>query len=77
MAAPGFSKVGFIGLGAMGKHMVEHLANKLPDESRIYIYDVSSSPVEELASRYPGKVIPSTSSKDVAENAVCQPTLLN
>ena len=74
MAAPNFSKVGFIGLGAMGKHMVEHLATKLPDDTRIYIYDVSSPPIEELATRYPNKVIPSTSSKDVAENAVCQST---
>lgn len=74
MAAPNISKVGFIGLGAMGKHMVEHLATKLPDETRIYIYDVSSAPIEGLATRYPNKVIPSTSSKDVAENAVRQST---
>lgn len=48
MTALDFSKVGFIGLGAMGKHMVEHLATKLPNDSRIFLYDISSPPMDEL-----------------------------
>ncbi|KAJ5817117.1 NAD binding domain of 6-phosphogluconate dehydrogenase-domain-containing protein [Penicillium robsamsonii] len=69
MTTRDFNKVGFIGLGAMGKHMVEHLATNLPNESRIFVYDISSAPIDDLVSRYPGKVIRSVSPKDVTENS--------
>ena len=71
MTALDFSKVGFIGLGAMGKHMVEHLATKLPNDSCIFVYDISSPPIDELVSRYPGKIIRNTSPRNVADNSVC------
>ncbi|PLB55598.1 hypothetical protein P170DRAFT_345896 [Aspergillus steynii IBT 23096] len=66
-----FDRVGFIGLGAMGKHMVEHLATKLPSTSHIYIYDVVRDPMNDLVSRYPGKIHASSSPKHVAENSKC------
>jgi 3-hydroxyisobutyrate dehydrogenase-like beta-hydroxyacid dehydrogenase len=65
-----FSLVGFIGLGAMGKHMAEQLAIKLPESARIFIFDVAKGPVEELVNKYPGKVVASTSPKEVTENSV-------
>ncbi|XHG03819.1 hypothetical protein AWENTII_007107 [Aspergillus wentii] len=68
MALTGFTAVGFIGLGAMGKHMAEHLANKLPQESQIYVYDVVNTVMDELAAKYPGKITAGTSPRNVAEN---------
>ncbi|KAL4961043.1 NAD binding domain of 6-phosphogluconate dehydrogenase-domain-containing protein [Aspergillus stella-maris] len=64
-----FSKIGFIGLGAMGKYMAEHLAEKLPGDSQVIIYDVSSTPMDDLVARYPGRVVSGTSPRDVAEKA--------
>lgn len=71
MTLTGFTAVGFIGLGAMGKHMAEHLANKLPQESQIYVYDVVNTVMDELAAKYPGKITAGTSPRNVAENTVC------
>jgi 3-hydroxyisobutyrate dehydrogenase len=62
--------VGFIGLGAMGKHMAAHLAARLPSSSTLYVYDVVSAPVTELIDRFPGVVQAGTSPKDVAQNTV-------
>ncbi|PYI03120.1 hypothetical protein BO78DRAFT_421847 [Aspergillus sclerotiicarbonarius CBS 121057] len=63
------TQVGFIGLGAMGKHMAQQLVKKLPDTAHVYIYDVANAPVEELAQEHPGKVIPCTSPKHVTQNS--------
>lgn len=62
--------VGFIGLGAMGMPMATHLADKLPEETRIYVFDVSRPSMEDLCKRYPGKVIGAESAKDVADKSV-------
>ncbi|KAF2186216.1 hypothetical protein K469DRAFT_147742 [Zopfia rhizophila CBS 207.26] len=62
-----FETLGFIGLGAMGKPMVIHLANKLPPESRIYVFDVASQVVDELCAQFPNRVLKGSSSKDVAQ----------
>ncbi|OAL45544.1 hypothetical protein IQ07DRAFT_212004 [Pyrenochaeta sp. DS3sAY3a] len=64
-----FKTLGFIGLGAMGRPMLEHLANKLPSESRIWVYDVFEKVVDELCSQYPDRVLKGTSAKDVAQQA--------
>jgi len=40
--------VGFIGLGAMGKPMAGHLANKLPAKTTIYGFDVVETTIDEL-----------------------------
>lgn len=66
--------VGFIGLGAMGRPMAGHLANKLPEHTRIYIFDVVQSVVDELCAEFPNKVLKGTSAKDVAEKSVSGPT---
>ncbi|KAF9697779.1 hypothetical protein EKO04_004186 [Ascochyta lentis] len=64
-----FMTLGFVGLGAMGKPMLEQLANKLPQESRIWVYDVVEQVVDEVCAAYPNRVFKGTSAKDVAENA--------
>ncbi|KAF2201194.1 hypothetical protein GQ43DRAFT_472020 [Delitschia confertaspora ATCC 74209] len=66
---PEFKSVGFIGLGAMGKPMVAHLANKLPIKSRIYVFDVAAQVVEELCEQFPDRVLGGKNAKDVAQHA--------
>lgn len=63
-------RVGFVGLGAMGKHMAAQLATKLPTDSRIFVYDVVKGPIDELTTKFPEKVIASESPRDVAKNTV-------
>ncbi|KAF2648628.1 hypothetical protein K491DRAFT_722399 [Lophiostoma macrostomum CBS 122681] len=62
-----FKTLGFIGLGAMGKPMVIHLANKLPPESRIFVFDVVEAVVDEVCSQFPDRVSKGSSAKNVAE----------
>ncbi|KAF2732848.1 3-hydroxyisobutyrate dehydrogenase mitochondrial precursor [Polyplosphaeria fusca] len=64
-----FKRLGFIGLGAMGKPMLVHLANKLPPESRIHVFDVVEDVMDELCRQFPNRVLKATSSKDVAQQA--------
>ncbi|CZR54236.1 related to 3-hydroxyisobutyrate dehydrogenase [Phialocephala subalpina] len=63
------SAVGFIGLGAMGRPMAGHLASKLPSQTRIYVYDVVESVVDEVCKEFPDKVLKGSSAKDVAEKS--------
>lgn len=65
-----FKAVGFIGLGAMGRPMVFHLANKLPPEARIYVFDVVQQVVDELCEQFPDRILRGSSAKDVAEHSV-------
>lgn len=65
-----FKTLGFIGLGAMGKPMVVHLANKLPSESRIIVFDVMEKVVDEICAEFPNRVFKGTSAKDVAQQVV-------
>lgn len=65
-----YRTLGFIGLGAMGAPMVGHLAKKLPEETRIYIFDVVDTLMDELCKKYPGKVYKGSNAKDVAEKSV-------
>lgn len=65
-----FRKLGFIGLGAMGKPMLVHLANKLPKESQIYVFDVLEEAMDEVCKEFPSRVFKSTSAKNVAEQVV-------
>lgn len=62
--------LGFIGLGAMGKPMLTHLANKLPAESKIFVFDVVEEIVDEMCSQFPGKVHKASSARNVAEQVV-------
>lgn len=68
-----FRTLGFIGLGAMGKPMLVHLANKLPAESRIYVFDVVEKVVDEVCAEFPNRVFKGTSAKDVAQQVVSRP----
>ena len=65
-----FNTLGFIGLGAMGRPMLVHLANKLPAESRIYVFDVVETVVDEVCAEFPNRVFKGSSAKDVAEQVV-------
>jgi 3-hydroxyisobutyrate dehydrogenase-like beta-hydroxyacid dehydrogenase len=65
-----FNKLGFIGLGAMGKPMVTHLANKLPPESRIWVYDVVQDVMDDICAEFPERVVKGASAKDVAQQVV-------
>jgi 3-hydroxyisobutyrate dehydrogenase len=66
-----FRKLGFIGLGAMGRPMLSHLARKLPSESRIWVYDVVEKMVDEACEEFPDRVLKAKSAKDVAEQVAC------
>lgn len=66
----GFETLGFIGLGAMGKPMLIHLANKLPLESKIYVFDVVEQVVNEVCSQFPDRVHKASSARNVAEQVV-------
>ena len=65
-----FEKVGFIGLGAMGKPMVTHLANKLPSNSRIWVYDVVEKAMDDMCAEFPEKIVKGKNAKDVAQQVV-------
>jgi 3-hydroxyisobutyrate dehydrogenase-like beta-hydroxyacid dehydrogenase len=65
-----FKTLGFIGLGAMGKPMLTHLANKLPAESQIFVFDVVEAVVDEVVSQFPDRVFKASSARNVAEQVV-------
>jgi len=66
-----FRTVGFIGLGAMGKPMLEHLTNKLPEGSCLWVYDVVEQVLDEVCAAFPDRVFRGTSAADVAQHVVC------
>lgn len=66
-----FNKLGFIGLGAMGAPMLSHLAKKLPEDSRIWVYDVVEQAVDDICAEFPNRVLKGKNAKDVAQQAVC------
>lgn len=66
-----FKTLGFIGLGAMGEPMLSHLATKLPEDSRLWVYDVVEQAVDDVCAKFPNRVVKGKSAKDVAQQAVC------
>lgn len=62
--------MGFVGLGAMGMPMARHLANKLPAETRIHVFDVAQKAMEDLYAEFPSKVIICKNAKEVAQSTV-------
>ena len=66
----GGKRFGFIGLGAMGKPMVENLVNKLSEVTRISVYDVDENVIDEVHSQYSDRIIKAQSSKKVTEESV-------
>ena len=63
-------KVGFIGLGAMGKPMAKNLISA---GYPLFVYDLSKEPLEELAN---DGALPAQSSKEVAEKSDVLITML-
>ncbi len=70
MASFEYKSLGFIGLGAMGKPMAGHLANKLPANTIIYVFDTVEAAVDELCTEFPNRVVKSANAKTVAEKSV-------
>jgi 3-hydroxyisobutyrate dehydrogenase len=70
MANIAADSIGFIGLGAMGMWMAVHLAEKLPESTKLQVYDIVPALVEELYSQYPNKIIKASSPKGVADKSV-------
>ncbi|KAF8857442.1 hypothetical protein BDZ45DRAFT_652783 [Acephala macrosclerotiorum] len=63
------SAIGFIGLGAMGRPMAGHLANKLSAQTKIYVYDVVEYIVDDICKEFPEKALKGSNAKDVAERS--------
>lgn len=64
------TSVGFIGLGAMGRPMAGHLANKLPGNTLIYVFDVVQKVIDDLCAEFPKRVVKAANAKAVAEKCV-------
>jgi UDP-N-acetyl-D-mannosaminuronate dehydrogenase len=64
------SGIGFVGLGAMGLPMAGHLANKLPQHIRLFVYDINQSSVDQLYIDHPDRVVKASSGKNVADQSV-------
>lgn len=62
--------VGFIGLGAMGKPMVSHLAKKLPAGSQIRVHDVVEAAVDDIHSAFPEVIRKCAHAREVTEGSV-------
>lgn len=65
-----YKSIGFVGLGLMGKPMAGHLATKLPEATKIHVFDVVPKTIEELFQEYPDRIVQGTSAKDVADKSV-------
>lgn len=68
-----YDKIGFVGVGAMGKHMVLNLAKKSPYGTQIFICDINTVAVEELCSSNPDVISPCFSAREVASKSVRGP----
>jgi len=65
------ANVGFIGLGIMGYPMAANLAAKLPESSKLHIYDISAESLSKLQTEAGEKRVHiCKSSKEVAEQSV-------
>ncbi|KAI1638625.1 3-hydroxyisobutyrate dehydrogenase [Biscogniauxia mediterranea] len=70
------TSIGFIGLGAMGKPMVNNLVKNLPAGSRVFVHDVVEASMEELRASYPSMIVKSTNAKEVTEQSDVVITML-
>ncbi|PVH80453.1 hypothetical protein DL98DRAFT_531997 [Cadophora sp. DSE1049] len=66
-ASESYGSIGFIGLGAMGLPMARHLANKLPEETRIYVFDVADEAMDNFCAEFPKKIAKCGSAREVAQ----------
>ena len=58
------NRLGFVGLGIMGKGMLKNLVTKL-DKSTFVVWNRSPEVIAEFQSLYPGKIEAATSAADV------------
>jgi 3-hydroxyisobutyrate dehydrogenase len=70
-----YTTIGFVGLGVMGYPMVENLAQKLPSDAQIFVYDVSSATLDKIAAAYPNRVHVCSSAKEVTDSSVRESTI--
>lgn len=68
--ATSYSSLGFIGVGAMGKLMVENLAKSTTPGTKIFINDINQAALDELCAKYPTSVVQCHTAKEVAEKSV-------
>jgi len=59
------SRIGFVGIGIMGKGMVKNLVNKQP--LPLLIWNRNKVAADEIALQYPGKVEVANTAKEVVE----------
>ena len=69
-ATESYDSIGFIGLGAMGFPMAKHLANKLPSETPIYVFDVAKEAMDNFCAEFPKKIVKCGSAREVAQQTV-------
>lgn len=62
------SKVGFVGLGIMGKGMMNNLASKLSTVDCFVIWNRSPDACEEIAAKFPGKIEIAKSPAEVVQS---------
>jgi len=65
-----YSSLGFIGVGAMGKLMVENLAKSTAPGTKIFINDVNQAALDELCAKYPVSVVQCRTAKEAADKSV-------
>jgi 3-hydroxyisobutyrate dehydrogenase len=65
-------KIGFIGLGLMGLPMVNNLIKNTPDTTTFFVYDVVEDTVKKFCDEHSTRAKAMKSSRDVAEEAVCE-----
>lgn len=63
--------IGFIGLGNMGFWMATNLAQKVPVNSKIHVFDIVPAIVDDICVKYPDRVMGCSYPKDVADKSVC------
>lgn len=64
--------ISLIGLGAMGFPMAQNLAKKLPDSTKLFVYDLNQQAVEQLSTEFPHKVVKAKSARDAISPSVSQ-----
>lgn len=67
-----YCRIGFIGVGAMGKYMVQNLAKKTTPETEIFLHDINQKAVDSLCDEFPGKLTGCSSASEVANKAVSE-----
>ncbi|KAJ2901611.1 hypothetical protein MKZ38_001631 [Zalerion maritima] len=67
------TRLGFIGLGAMGDPMASNLVSRSAKGSQLYIYDVSAIAMKSFAERHPASVVVCSSPREVSRQAVSAP----